>query len=604
MGLLSEGSPLTWEETKKWAKHVKSNGIQQFINSYHRLKDRQGDSLKWGDEVEYIIVKFDDDTKTTKVSLRADELLPILRQPEYDSPETVKSLWRPEYGAYMIEGTPGTPYGALPVHLNVVEANMKSRRKEAQLLLPPNEMVLSIANFPRLGSPGFTFPVYNPTPESSVSRSRFFPDEAIFPGHPRFQTLTRNIRSRRGNKIDIQVPIFKDKNTPSPFDEPGVPEQKPDMIYMDAMGFGMGCCCLQVTFQACNIDEARKLYDQLTPLCPIMLALTAATPFYRGYVSDVDCRWNIIAGSVDCRFPEERIKIPKSRYDSVDSYLSEENEEYNDIPLIYEQEHYDALLKGGIDRHLAMHVAHLFIRDPVSLFSEKIHQDNTKDSDHFENIQSTNWQTMRFKPPPPESSIGWRVEFRPCEVQLTDFENAAVVCFVVLLTRVVLSYNLCFVIPISKVDENMKIAQERNAVLDKKFWFRNDIQNKENKSYSLMTVNEIMNGKEGFPGLIPLVQNYLNSMDVDADSQCTLQQYLSLLSRRATGEVYTAAKWMREYVTTHSAYKQDSVISDEINYDLLRRIGRLPHETCVKLLGNIDPTRSKTKDDVPDILTN
>lgn len=109
---------------------------------------------------------------------------------------------------------------------------------------------------------------------------------------------------------------------------------------------------------------------------------------------------------------------------------------------------------------------------------------------------------------------------------------------------------------------------------------------------------------QGFPGLIPLVQNYLNSMDVDADSQCTLQQYLSLLSRRATGEVYTAAKWMREFVTTHPSYKKDSVISDEINYDLLRRIGRLPHDTCVKLLGSIDPTRSKTKDDVPDILTN
>lgn len=23
----------------------------------------------------------------------------------------------------------------------------------------------------------------------------------------------------------------------------------PDHVYMDAMGFGMGCCCLQVTFQ-------------------------------------------------------------------------------------------------------------------------------------------------------------------------------------------------------------------------------------------------------------------------------------------------------------------------------------------------------------------
>lgn len=58
---------------------------------------------------------------------------------------------------------------------------------------------------------------------------------------------------------------------------------------------------------------------------------------------------------------------------------------------------------------------------------------------------------MRFKPPPPKSTIGWRVEFRPCEVQFTDFENAAIVCFVVLLTRVILSYQLNFIIPISKV---------------------------------------------------------------------------------------------------------------------------------------------------------
>ena len=48
-----------------------------------------------------------------------------------------------------------------------------------------------------------------------------------------------------------------------------------------------------------------------------------------------------------------------------------------------------------------------------------------------QNIQSTNWQTMRFKPPPPNTKIGWRVEFRPMEVQLTDFENAAFTTFLV-----------------------------------------------------------------------------------------------------------------------------------------------------------------------------
>ena len=37
-----------------------------------------------------------------------------------------------------------------------------------------------------------------------------------------------------------------------------------------------------------------------------------------------------------------------------------------------------------IDDLLAQHIAHLFIRDPISLFSEKIHQDDSKDTDHFE----------------------------------------------------------------------------------------------------------------------------------------------------------------------------------------------------------------------------
>lgn len=64
---------------------------------------------------------------------------------------------------------------------------------------------------------------------------------------------------------------------------------------------------------------------------------------------------------------------------------------------------------------------------------------------------------MRFKPPPPNSTIGWRVEFRPCEIQITDFENAAIVCFVVLLTRVILSYQLNFIIPISKV-KHLKLS--------------------------------------------------------------------------------------------------------------------------------------------------
>lgn len=40
------------------------------------------------------------------------------------------SLWRPEFASYMIEGTPGQPYGGLLAHFNIVETNMKQRRDE------------------------------------------------------------------------------------------------------------------------------------------------------------------------------------------------------------------------------------------------------------------------------------------------------------------------------------------------------------------------------------------------------------------------------------------------------------------------------------------
>ncbi|KAF7998291.1 hypothetical protein HCN44_009689 [Aphidius gifuensis] len=624
MGLLSEGSPLDWEDTKKLADHVRKHGIIQFINLYKRLRDRQGDVLKWGDEVEYMLIKFDDEEKKARVSLRAPEILSTLNEKELKDPTGVKSLWRPEYGAYMIEGTPGKPYGGLLAHFNVVEANMRYRRQEVMDQLKNGEVIMSLTSFPRLGCPDFTEPPAKPTPTSGASRSLFFPDEAIFPGHPRFKTLTQNIRYRRGEKVAINLPIYRDENVAKPFKEnllklgdDGSSEKaaKDNHVYMDAMGFGMGCCCLQLTFQACNIQEARTLYDQLTPLCPIMLALTAASPFYRGYVTDVDCRWNVISCSVDCRTSEERgeeplknnkFRIRKSRYDSIDSYLSEQGDRYNDVPLTYDNDIYKQLLDNGIDRLLAQHVAHLFIRDSVSIFSEKVHQNDEKDTDHFENIQSTNWQTMRFKPPPPNSSIGWRVEFRPCEIQITDFENAAFVCFIVLLSRVILSYNLNLLIPISKVDDNMAKAQKRNAVKDEKFWFRKDITSEIDKDvdinneYAEFTINEIINGKDGvFVGLIPLVNSYLASMNVDADTHCTVQRYLKLIQRRASGELLTTAAWLRKFVMTHPDYKKDSVVSERINYDLLKRVHDIQTDVdpCPELSGPY--TTSKTTEKIP-----
>uniref|UniRef100_A0A673MCE1 Glutamate--cysteine ligase n=1 Tax=Sinocyclocheilus rhinocerous TaxID=307959 RepID=A0A673MCE1_9TELE len=578
MGLLSQGSPLNWEETKKHADHVRKHGILQFLNIYYKVKERQKDVLKWGDEVEYMLVEMDDKNEKVRLVLNGKDVLETLQEKGEKINPNHPTLWRPEYGSYMIEGTPGQPYGGTMSEFNTVEDNMGKRRREAASVLNKNETLLTVTSFPRLGCPGFTQPEYKPTPvEKGVSKSLFFPDEAIN-RHPRFSTLTRNIRHRRGEKVVINVPIFKDKNTPSPFvetfaedDGEAVRGALPDHIYMDAMGFGMGNCCLQV-----------KVFSSQKPDC-CCLSLICTEPL-----------------------KNNKFRIHKSRYDSIDSYLSCCGEKYNDIELTINEDINKQLLDAGIDRLLAQHIAHLFIRDPLSLFQEKINLDDENESDHFENLQSTNWQTMRFKK---LTLLTGFVLQGHIYVQLTDFENSAYVVFIVLLTRVILSYKLDFLIPLSKVDENMKVAQKRNAVQEGMFYFRKDVfkgcnpvldapstarngvesEANDGEEFTLMSIDTIVNGKEGvFHGLIPMLNSYLENMEVDVDTRCTILNYLKLIKKRASGELMTMAKWMREFVSKHPQYKQDSVITDKINYDLLHKCDRIARgeEKCPELIGD------------------
>ncbi|PCH43378.1 glutamate-cysteine ligase catalytic subunit [Wolfiporia cocos MD-104 SS10] len=656
MGLLSLGTPLAWDDAKQYADHVRAHGVTQFLNIWDRLKDRCGDELLWGDEIEYMVVSFDDEGKNARLSLRQTEILAKLNAITDDiasdrsDPASVPTF-HPEYGRFMLESTPGSPYTGSLTDLLSVESDMRYRRRLARKYLKDNEIPFTLTSFPRLGVPGiFTEPHYDPANAVS-SRSLFLPEEITNP-HARFPTLTANIRRRRGSKVVINLPLFIDRNTPRPFVDPTIPWQRDiypedpeakrgaaliDHIYMDAMGFGMGCSCLQITFQSCNVSEARRLYDALVPIAPLMLALTAASPLWRGYIADVDCRWDVISASVDDRTEEERglkplkenrFRIPKSRYGSVSLYISEHwtnRPEYNDIYAPYDQAIFGRLCDHGIDDQLAKHISHLFIRDPIVIFSETIEQDDATSNDHFENIQSTNWQTIRFKPPPVNSPIGWRVEFRSMEVQMTDFENAAFSVFVVLLSRAILSFNLNLYMPISKVDENMVRAQKRDAVRSQKFFFRKDVfplggwssassscsscsspvgettdgpPKKEKKlrncypsaprpqngylhvpvedEYEEMTMEEIMFGKcNSFPGLFSLVYEYLDSLDISDDERERLDGYLDLVKRRTNGSLKTAATWIRDFVRTHPTYKFDSVVNQEINYDLMVAVDQI-----------------------------
>ncbi|KAG9077658.1 hypothetical protein FRC06_008784, partial [Ceratobasidium sp. 370] len=651
MGLLFLGTPLSWEEGKQHAEYIREHGVTQFLNIWRKLKDREGDTLLWGDEIEYMVVSYDDENKNARLSLRQSEILAQLQEVVFDlcngSPASAGSVptFHPEYGRYMLESTPGSPYnGTVPNLLNV-EKNMRYRRKLAKAYLRPHEVPMTLTSFPRLGvREVFTDPPTDPAGAIS-SHSLFLPEEITNP-HARFPR-------RRGSKVAINVPIYFDTNTPRPFIDPTIPwdrniypedheardgAAKPDHIYMDAMGFGMGCCCLQITFQACNVSEARTVYDALVPVAPILMALTASSPAYRGYLSDVDCRWDVISGAVDDRTEEERglkplkenkYVIPKSRYGSVDMYLSEDynnRPEYNDVPVLVDEQVYNRLRDNNIDDLLAKHISHLFIRDPLVIFSEAITQiDDTRSTDHFESLQSTNWQSLRFKPPPANSAIGWRVEFRTMEVQITDFENAAYAVFVVLLSRAILSSGLNFYVPISRVDENMKRGMKRDAVRGEKFWFRKWVwgrggvplghangsgeahvngKSKAPRSadrspprsaeqsrcpspgappergpvedeYEEMTINEIINGKDSFPGLLGIVNAYLDSLNVEFTAKLKLQKYLDLIKRRADGSLLTTASWIRKFIRSHPKYKFDSVVSQEINYDLVNALDQI-----------------------------
>ncbi|XP_065365246.1 glutamate--cysteine ligase-like [Calliphora vicina] len=629
MGLLPEGTPLTWQETKALSKHVQKHGVQQFINLYRKSKDRRGDPFKWGDEIEYMIIKFNHEKKEAKASCKAEQLLKILNGREVHNHGT--GLWRPEYAAYQLESSPLKPFEGPFTHFTTVEPDMRLRRAEAQELLEEDEYILTIVNSLRLGCKDFTYPPYETRPEdpNSYVKSLYIPDEAVYAGHSRFHILSRNIQLRRGGKMQVKLKVFKDKHTKLPIE--GSPFKEPDVVMLDT-SFGSN---LQVTVQGADMAETRYLYDQLAPLCPVIQAITAAAPIYRGYLTDIDNSYYFMGDGSDDRSAEERglkplnndkCRLKKLRWDSIDSYLTVEAEKYNDIELYYDQKIYDHLRNEGVDHVMAQHVAHIFMRDPLLMFSSNVDQNDEKDTGHFDNINTSTWQTLRFKPAIPNTELGWRVEFRPCDIQLTDFENAAVSCFVILLTRVILHYRLNFLMPISKIDENMVIAQKRDACRKEKFWFRKNItksktqlngcengftngySNEVNNGYhkddnpieqngitngftndchakdlELMTVDEIFNGKsEMCPGLIPLTRSYLQTLDLDNETHCVLEKYIRFMEQRSSGEILTNAMWLREQVHNHPEYKNDSVVSESINYDILKKIKQIQDQEIIE----------------------
>lgn len=124
------------------------------------------------------------------------------------------------------------------------------------------------------------------------------------------------------------------------------------------------------------------------------------------------------------------------------------------------------------------------------------------------------------------------------------------------------------------------------------------------EEYGEFTINEIINGDgKDFPGLMGVVKVYLDSLKMDIATRKELDNSLELIRRRAdgmsillslfrtifffvsltynapfdtfVGSLITTATWMRNFVRSHPAYKFDSVVSQEINYDLIRAVDEI-----------------------------
>lgn len=162
MGLLSLGTPIPWEESRNLSEHVRDNGIDQLINVFNAAAGRDNDVFYWGDEVEYMLVSFDNTNHRAVLSVDKDSILTDLNKGGHAFKDALDNNlnFHPEYGRFMIEATPLKPYQGWDLNEYLyVEKNMHLRRVVATKTLQSDRIKpMTITVFPLMGSGSFTEP--------------------------------------------------------------------------------------------------------------------------------------------------------------------------------------------------------------------------------------------------------------------------------------------------------------------------------------------------------------------------------------------------------------------------------------------------------------
>jgi len=619
------GKALSWEESKKYHKYIKDQAIKQIIKWMNSI-EKGCMGPKFGYEFEFHKIHIDDEKKVCQINLSAQE--DIFHDISVHHDENPDYIFQPEFGKWMIEVVPNKPF--LYSEVVTLELSMENLWKFVKMKLLEGDF-LALGSFGMLGTKNFIkdsdheskipgFFHSSTLTENPFMNSKWIPDKC-FTSHPRFGTLAKNIRDRRGKKVDIQIPIYKDTKTNLTVkteDEPN-----PGMITMDCMAFAMGCCCFQITLGFCSLNLSKLAYDLIIPMTPIILALSAGTSILKGQLSGHDTRFDIISQGVDDRTddekdPKSKNYIYKSRYSNVYSYISDNvyvQDYHNDYPKFNIDEVYlKQLMDAGIPKRLSEHFCNLMIRDALVIFDEKIDIEEPSDYSHFENFQSTNWNSVRLKPPRLEDNdFCFKIEIRVPEISITPYENAAISTFVILLSQLIYKYDFNTIIPMSKVDENFRRANLNDAVIKEKFWFRTDglslnptnfwenkslfcgkkedlpeiikehqCPKKDEELIEEMTIEEILCGcdKYKYPGLLWMMNDYVNRFIDKKEDQEYYRRHLEFIKLRSNGSLMTDAKYTREFVLNHKDYKQDSVVTDKIWYDLVKHVQEIQNLRC------------------------
>lgn len=262
-----------------------------------------------------------------------------------------------------------------------------------------------------ISSDGQTIPLEKREELNTISRSTTFLDSTISK-HTRYTHLLSNLLERKQKKVHIEIPIYKDINTTI------------NHVVLDHVGYGVGSCALQCTYSSIDLNSARFLYDQLGAIAFMFQCISNGSCVVNGKLSDYDNRWPILEHAVDERSPNEIGKIPKSRCSPFSLYISNDKRNrnrnrnrnrYNDLKFVINKKfkrNLKQLFKTKEsefykDTRLLNHFAYLFVREPLFVSDNDTIDEDKNHTLDFEKIQGSNWNKLRFKPPPSlESNIG------------------------------------------------------------------------------------------------------------------------------------------------------------------------------------------------------